>query len=285
MIVLTDGGSTKCDWVLLDSKANIHLKTTTQGLNPSLLSVIELKQIIQSNSELISMASLVKQVRFYGAGCGTLQHSKKIEEVLLHFYPDASITVYEDTLAAVRSVTVKPAVVCILGTGSNSVFFDGTKVYQPFQSLGYILMDDASGNYFGKKLLRDYFFKIMPEELRKSFKNTYNLSPDYLKENLYKKQYPNAYLASFAPFLFSQPDREGYFYNVLTAGFSSFIKNYVLCFPNAQQVPVHFVGSIAFAAKDILAECLKNHNLQIGKIVKRPIEGLISHYQNQIINT
>ncbi len=285
MILLTDGGSTKCDWVLLDSKANVHLKTTTRGLNPSLLSALALKEIVQENNELTSIASLVKQVQFYGAGCGTLQHSKKLKEVLLHFYPDASVTVYEDTIAAVHSVTEKPAVVCILGTGSNSVFFDGTTTHQPFPSLGYVIMDDASGNYFGKKLLRDYFFKIMPQELRKHFKNTYNLSPDYIKENLYKKQYPNAYLASFAPFLFLQPDRDAYFYNALTGGFSSFIKNYVLCFPDAREVPVHFVGSIAFAAKDILAECLKNHNLQIGKIVKRPIEGLISYYQNQIFNT
>lgn len=279
MLLFTDGGSTKCDWVGLDQQKQVVFTSTTSGLNPSVLNDNELEKVVRSLNNLQTISGQVTKIDFYGAGCGSATYKTRLKKVLKNVFLRADVNVEEDTLAAVRSVTTKPALVCILGTGSNSCYFDGNKIHQPIPSLGYILMDEGSGNYFGKQLLRDYFYKSMPETIYNAFKENYNLLPDVVKQNLYQKPNPNAYLASFASFVFSQPDVDGYFYNMLTKGLSQFIKKRVLCFQEASDVPIHFVGSIAYFSKEILTECLENFNLQVGKIIQKPIDGLVSYYQ------
>jgi N-acetylglucosamine kinase-like BadF-type ATPase len=281
MLLFADGGSTKCDWVGLDTTKKVVFKTTTQGLNPAILDSSEIKNIINASEDLQAIKKQVDTVDFYGAGCGTEKGTKKITAVLSIVFPKAKITVKEDLYAAVHAVTTTPAIVCILGTGSNSCFYDTKTIKTPFPALGYILMDDGSGNYFGKQLLRDYFFKIMPKELRLKFKSQYDLSPQNIKDNLYQEPKPNAYLASFSKFIFNESDQNEYFRKLLAQGFSIFIKNHVLCFKQSKSVPIHFVGSIAYFGKDMLVECLKNFNLQPGTIIQKPIPGLITYYQKQ----
>lgn len=285
MTLITDGGSTKCDWVLLDAAGKPLLKTATLGLNPTVVPKEELALRITSNESLKPIFSKVNTLDFFGAGCGTPSPRQLLKDVLQELFFNAKVKVYEDIAAAVFSVTEKPGIVCILGTGSNSCYFDGTQIHAPIPSLGYILMDEASGNYFGKKLIRDYFYHNMPKEIAAEFNKNFNLNADDIKMNLYKKSNPNAYLASFAQFIFSQEEITPYFYSILKEGISNFINCRILTFKNAYEAPIHFVGSIAHYSKPIIEECFKEQQLHLGNIVQKPIDGLIAHYKTKILKS
>lgn len=283
MTLITDGGSTKCDWVLLDGSGQIVFKTTTLGLNPSVVQKEELASRISGNEFLKNIFTEVKTLDFFGAGCGTSTPKNILKEVLATLFPKAIVNVFEDLTAAVYAVTNEPGIVCILGTGSNSCYFDGKKIHAPIPSLGYALMDEASGNYFGKRLIRDYYYKRMPEEIASEFSKKYDLDPDAIKINLYTKPNPNAYLASFAEFIFTQKQINPYFHKLIKEGISSFIECRILSFKNAHQVPIHFIGSIAHFSEEVIKKCFNEHQLQLGNIVQRPIDGLIAHYKRKIL--
>lgn len=283
MILIADGGSTKCDWILLDPEGEILLKTRTKGLNPAVFKNEILLQRLLENQDLKAIKEKVRKVHFYGAGCGTRKPSEELQSMLSGYFSSAEeVVVQEDMAAAVYAATTELGIVCILGTGSNSCYFDGKNIKTAVSSLGYILMDEASGNYFGKRLIRDYYYKKMPQELAKDFEKQFDLSPDVIKENLYKKENPNTYLASFAEFIF-QNERNGYFYKLISEGMENFIEHRVLCFKEAQNVPVHFIGSIAYFSQDIIRDVAKPYHLEVGNFVRRPIDGLIEYYRSNVL--
>lgn len=284
MILITDGGSTKCDWVLLNHQRDVVFRTKTPGLNPAVLTSEELKRRIIDNRDLRAISEQIEAVDFYGAGCGTSKPKKSVHQVLSALFPNAAIKVYEDTAAAVFAVTTTPGIVCILGTGSNSCYFDGKNIHQPIASLGYSVMDEASGSWFGRALIRDYFYKRMPTSIAEAFAANYNLDADDIKMNLYQKPHPNAYLATFAPFLFQEKGgvkKDAYFYDLIKKEMATFIDCRILSFENATEVPIHFVGSIAQFSKDIIEECFREHNLKLGTILQHPIDGLIEYYKSR----
>ncbi|MDN3724065.1 N-acetylglucosamine kinase [Aequorivita sp. SDUM287046] len=286
MTLIIDGGSTKCDWVLLDNSSKIIFKTATLGLNPTVIPKEEMQQRISENITLKNVFDTVEVLDFYGAGCGTPTPRNILKVVLEEIFLNAKISVYEDMTAAVYATTTKPGIVCILGTGSNSCYFDGKNIHTPIASLGFILMDEASGNYFGKRLIRDYYYRKMPSGLALEFEKIYNLEADDIKMNLYKKANPNAYLASFAQFIFNNNSRvktmNSYFYKLIKEGISIFIENRIVCYEQAHHVPIHFIGSIAHFSKEIIQECFSEKNLTLGNIVQRPIDGLIDYYRLKI---
>ena len=283
MILITDGGSTKCDWILLDQKGNVVLKTRTKGLNPAVVPDENIRERILANQDLLPFVTKITVVDFFGAGCGTKTPIRLLTRILSEIFPLATVSVNEDMVAAVYAATTKPGIVCILGTGSNSCYFDGTHIHNGVESLGYSLMDEASGNYFGKRLIRDYFYKKMPSQLALEFENKFNLDPDEIKNHLYKRHNPNMYLASFAEFIFTSKEVNGYFYKLITEGMLKFIEYRILCFKESQNVPIHFIGSIAHFSEDIIKDCMKPYNLELGNIIRRPIDGLIDYYrQNKL---
>ncbi|WP_010179892.1 BadF/BadG/BcrA/BcrD ATPase family protein [Aquimarina agarilytica] len=284
MILLADGGSTKCDWILLDHNGEQVLKTRTKGLNPAVFKSDILETRLFANEDLKDYKSQVKSVHFYGAGCGTPGPTKILEDILASYFVGAEIMVKEDMVAAVFAATTEPGIVCILGTGSNSCYFDGDNIQMEVESLGYVLMDEASGNYFGKRLIRDYYYKRMPKVIADEFEKRYDLSPDAIKENVYRNENPNTYLANFAEFIFTSEERNGYFYLLITEGIKKFIENRVMCFPEAQNVPIHFIGSIAHFSQDIIKDALLPYHLTMGNIVRRPIDGIIDYYRNEILS-
>jgi len=283
MILITDGGSTKCDWILLNQKGDVVLKTRTKGLNPAVVPDENIRERILANQELLPFVTKITVVDFFGAGCGTKTPIRLLTRILSEIFPLATVSVNEDMVAAVYAATTKPGIVCILGTGSNSCYFDGTHIHNGIESLGYSLMDEASGNYFGKRLIRDYFYKKMPSQLALKFENKFNLDPDEIKNHLYKRHNPNMYLASFAEFIFTSKEVNGYFYKLITEGMLKFIEYRILCFKESQNVPIHFIGSIAHFSEDIIKDCMKPYNLELGNIIRRPIDGLIDYYrQNKL---
>ncbi len=282
MILIADSGSTKCDWVCLDSDGKVILKTASLGLNPSVLTPKEFEDRILEISDLSNISKSIKVLEFYGAGCGTESPKNIVHLSLSKLFPNADVSVREDIAAAVYAVTCDPGIVCILGTGSNSCYFDGEHIHTPMASLGYVIMDEASGSYFGKRLIRDFYYNKMPIDIALEFEKNYDLDPDEIKTNLYKKPKPNAYLASFAKFIFSQNQINLYFAELLKEGILSFINYRILSFKEAKNLPIHFVGSIAYFSREIIKDCLKENNLILGKIVQKPIDGLIEYYQNNL---
>jgi len=283
MILIADGGSTKCDWILLDMKGEVVFQTRTKGLNPAVFPKRQLEERLAENEDLRGVVNTVEKVHFFGAGCGTETPRKLLEDIIAAYFTHADdVMVKEDMVAAVYAATTEPGIVCILGTGSNSCYFDGENIEMTVQSLGYMLMDEASGNYFGKRLIRDYYYKRMPPELAVKFEQSFNLDSDEIKKNLYKEENPNTYLASFAEFIFSN-ERNGYFYKLVHEGLQEFIHSRVLCFKQAQNVPIHFIGTIAFFSEDIIRAVAQPYQLEIGNIIRRPIDALLEHYRKNVI--
>ncbi len=277
MILIADSGSTKTNWIAIDTNGNELFKANTKGLNPAVFSEQILTNRIKDCKTLISSQNEVDVIHFYGAGCGTKTPKVILHNVLINIFPNAKIHIKEDTLAAVNSVTTEPAIVCILGTGSNCSFFDGKKTHQKIASLGYSVMDDASGNYFGRILLRDYFFHKMPTEFATNFAKNYNLDADDIKKHLYKKENPNTYLANFSHFLVQNKNSK-YAQNVILTGIRLFIKNQILQFKNCTDLPIHFIGSLAFFLQDEIKILFKEYNLKLGKIERHPINGLVNYH-------
>jgi len=281
MILIADGGSTKADWVLLDKLGAEVFKTRTGGLNPAVFDAELMKSRIQENLDLVGCKNKITNVYFYGAGCGTEKPTLLLKSIFESFFTNAKVEVKEDTYAAAYAVTTKPGIVCILGTGSNSCYFDGKNVDVRIPSLGYILMDEASGNYFGKRLIRDYYYKRMPSKLAKKFEKNFDVNADVIKRNIYKESNPNTYLAHFAEFIFKNEGNR-YFDKVLEKGINVFFKTRILTYKEVGKVPVHFVGSIAYFARNIIKIVAKKHNVELGEIVRRPIDGLIAYHVEKL---
>ena len=283
MRLIVDSGSTKTDWIAIDDAGHILFETQTLGLNPQVLSEDIVEERIINNYELYRVRNEVDSVYFYGAGCGTEPPRKLMDKVLATIFQNAETIVKEDTYAAVYAITdpKEQSIVCILGTGSNCSYFDGDSVHQKVTSLGYVLMDDASGNYFGRQLLRDYYFNKIPDELSSMFAEEFNLGAEEIKTNLYKKTNPNTYLATFAKFVIVHKD-EAYVQGLVRKGLRLFIENQILQFENAKDLPIHFIGSIAHFLKNELEEELQSFGLTLGKVLKKPIEGLVSYHLNHL---
>ena len=285
MIFLIDSGSTKTDWIAVDKNGSqLFEKVRTKGLNPAILTTNELLGRIQENDVLRNNKEKVEKIFFYGAGCGTEAPNLALAQVLRSYFQNAEVTVEEDTLAAVYSTINdnEPAVVCIMGTGSNCTYYDGHKAHQRVKSLGYILMDDASGNYYGKELIRDYFYKHMPVKLRIAFNEKYNMDEDFIKYNIYKEPNPNAYLASFAEFMFLHKESE-YIKELIKSGVRSLAKNMIFQFKEElKTAPVHFAGTIAFLSQEEIREVGAEMGFKVGNFIRRPIEGLVTYHTKNL---
>ena len=280
MIFIVDSGSTKTDWIALDDSGQVLFSTQTLGLNPQVLPSAILTERIINNYDLYQNREKVSHVHFYGAGCGVESPARRIEKVFTEIFTQSNFSILEDTYAAVYAATQPndPAIVCIMGTGSNCTYFDGKEIEQRITSLGYVLMDEASGNFFGKQLIRAYYFKTMPEALAKKFEYQYDLSPDTIKENVYRRENPNTYLAKFAQFII-QHKRVPEMKTIIEDGLQRFISHQILQFEDAKDVPIHFIGSIAHYLQDEIDTALKKNGLRLGNVVKRPIDGLVEHHQ------
>lgn len=282
MILIVDSGSTKSDWIAVNKTGEQILeKQRTKGLNPEILDVKKLKKTILNNDELNKNKDGVTNIFFYGAGCGTDRGKELVREALKEVFTNAKISVQEDTMAAVYGTIShidEAAVVCILGTGSNCSYYDGKKLHQRVTSLGYILMDDAAGNYYGKRLIRDYYFNHMPENIKVAFGSKYNLDADYIKYNIYKLPNPNAYLANFAEFMFLNMD-SSYILELVKDGIREFANNMIMQYKKElKSVPVHFAGSIAFFSQAQIKEVAEEMGFKVGNIERRPIEGLVKFH-------
>ncbi|MGB1037119.1 MAG: hypothetical protein ACPGYY_00595 [Bacteroidia bacterium] len=274
MILVADSGSTKCDWILIDGDQNQH-KTHTMGFNPFFHSSALVADKLMENE----LRHEVSEIYFYGAGCSSDERNHIINIGLKNVFTNASIIKVDHDLtgAAIASCQGEEGIACIIGTGSNSCYFDGKNVHEEVPALGYILGDEGSGSYFGKIMLSEWLYNRMPPQLAEAFQKEYNLSKEGIFEAVHHKPNPNVYLASFMRFASANLDHT-YFKEMIYEGMAKFINIHVWCYDNFREVPVNFVGSIAYYFRDVLEEVARNHRFTVGKIERRPIEPLAAYH-------
>ena len=278
MILIIDSGSTKSDWVILNKLGKEILRTQTVGFNPYFISTKEIEYEILKNKELVKLNKSVNKIFFYGAGCSSQEMNAIVEKALYNTFSNATILVAHDLLAAAYAAyNGKPAIVCILGTGSNSCYFDGEKLYEETPSLAYILGDEGSGNNLGKRILQAYFLKKIPKPLHKAFKERYNLTANELNKNVYQNQFANKYLASFSRFV-SDYKCEPFIQNLIYDSLKEFFTNQVLPYKQSRFSEINFIGSVAHYYEEILYAVAAEFHLKIGFIIRKPIDNLVKYH-------
>ncbi|PCJ63744.1 MAG: hypothetical protein COA58_15495 [Bacteroidetes bacterium] len=281
MILVADSGSTKCDWILID-ESNKYRKTHTMGFNPFFHSSELVRTTLMENELLKEEREHISEIYFYGAGCSSSTRIKIIEDGLRQVFTKAIIVKVDHDLtgAALATSNGEMGITCILGTGSNSCYFDGVKTHEKVPALGYILGDEGSGSYFGKILLSEWLYHRVPSDLADALEKEYNLSKEGIFDAVHHQPNPNVYLASFMPFI-SKNRTHPYFKEMVYQGLAKFINIHVWCYDNFREVPVNFVGSIAYYFKEVLEEVARNHRFTVGKIEKRPVEPLAAYHFNK----
>ena len=279
MIVIADSGSTKCDWVVLNNAGEQTIVTNTSGFNPYYKDSAEIERILRGNTDLSNACLQIEEVHFYGAGCSSDKLISIVENGLKSVFTKAVVNIHHDVYgSALSTYSGEPGISCILGTGSNACYFDGKTIDNGIPSLGYILNDEGSGNAIGKKLITNYAYGKLPTELATDFETYFSTDLGTILTNIYQKPHANTYIASFAPFA-SKHRKHTFIQTLISKGFEDFLKLHVLSFSNAHQVPVHFVGSVAFHFKEELQQACEDLDLQLGNVIQKPIDGLIRHHQ------
>ncbi|UOU98758.1 hypothetical protein MUU74_02135 [Chryseobacterium daecheongense] len=283
MVAIVDSGSTKTDWVILDDFKKVFLKTETIGFNPNFINKELIVPEIEKNNSLASVKNSITRIFFYGSGCGIQKNCETIEEELSKVFANASITVKEDLMAAAYAAyDGKPAIVCIMGTGSNSCYFDGENLKIKLPSLGFLMGDEGSGSAIGKQLVRRYFMQKLPEDLHREFEETYQLTIDKALKNMYHTTRPNAYLADFNKFVVERKEHP-YFQQMVFDEMMNFFDYQVLPYEEAKDAEINFIGSIAYYYENILRSAAAELNLNVGHVVQKPIESLVNYHIKYIL--
>jgi N-acetylglucosamine kinase-like BadF-type ATPase len=283
MYFVVESGSTKSDWVLIENK-NSQSFYSTMGFNPYFHSSDLIEEELKKNIELAALSDRVEGIYFYGAGCSSPELNNIVKVGLGRVFKNAEIVVDHDLLACAYSTyTGRPVISCILGTGSNSCYFDGTNLSEEVPALGYILGDEGSGSFFGKQLLSSYLYKRLPAEMEKDFNQTYQYDKNDLIEFVYKRPNANVFIASFMPFI-AKHKEDQFVKNMVVDGFKKFMEIHVCCFANYRDVEVNFVGSISDIFEAELREAAKEFNINIGRIIRRPVESLVEYHLNYVLH-
>lgn len=276
--LIIDAGGSSTTWTVINAHEIIHL-ITTDGFSPVHQFKEDLWALIQT-AELQQFA--VNNIYYYGAGISGKINKELVKSTLQEAFPKAPIEVYSDLLAAAHATSGnEEGISCILGTGSNVCFFDGQQIISRHHSLGYILGDEGSGADLGKRVLQYYFYNTFDETLSNSFKKTFDADIKNVLDRTYKGTNANRYLANFAHFL---AQHRGHYMveNIIEDAFLNFLNAQVLKYREAWTHPIHYIGSIAYEFRDILATLHESMGLQLGIVIKDPMEGLIPYYQQQI---
>lgn len=277
MILIADSGSTKCSWALCDKKGTLIKEIKTIGFNPYFINKPNILKHLEK-SELNDYKNRIKDIFFYGAGCSSKKKNRIIELAFEEFFINANINVSHDLDAACFAMyNGEPNITCILGTGSNSCYYDGKKISEHGPSLSFIMGDEASGNYFGKKILSLYFNNIMPDELKKILEDSFETDIAIVNEKVYNTSRANVFLANYFPFIIETKNYP-LIQKLIKDTLDEFISLHVKGFSNCHEVEINFIGSVAYFLSEEINEALKRHNLKLGRILKNPIKRLIEFH-------
>lgn len=279
MQLIADSGSTKVDWRAIKDDGSI-VEISTEGINPVFITPEEIVKIL-SQKLLPVIGPGVKNVYFYGAGVVSPQLIATLSESFKKVFPESETFAASDVLAAARALCGhNPGIACIMGTGSNSCFYDGENIAKNVRAGGFILGDEASGGVLGKKLISDFIKGLLPAHIQAEFDKRYDL--DYMKvvEKVYKQPMPSRFLASFAPFI-NEFIADPYMENLVSTSFDEFFKRNISQYDYKNHT-VNFVGSIAYYFKDKLVAAAERNGMKVGRVLKTPIEGLVEYHKGII---
>lgn len=277
MILIADSGSTKTDWVLCDG-TTIVTRVKTQGLNPTLQSEEEIAEVLSMELAGKIEADAPQKIFFYGAGCAYESANSRMSRALKTIFTTDNIDINSDLLGAARAMCGhENGIACILGTGSNSCLYDGEKIIDNTPSLGYILGDEGSGSYLGRRLLSDCLKKQLPKELCMEFMNRYNLDMATILEHVYQMPLPNRWLASFTPFLVEHkevPEIKA----MIKQCFTDFFKRNTMVYRRSW-LPIHIIGGVGVNFENEIKETAESLGFSVGKVAESPIDGLIEYHK------
>ncbi len=283
MVIIADSGSTKCDWALIQPDGEIISIFSTMGFNPFFHTRETISAELFKNRGHFPPLKRIEKVFFYGAGCSSPEKNKIIEQGLKLFFTSSEIHIDHDLVgAAYATYSGEPGIACILGTGSNSCYFDGESIREEVPSLAFILGDEGSGSYFGKALLRAYFYRTLPDVLKTEFEKEFSVDKDTLFSEVYNNPKANVYLASYMRFV-SEHQQHGFIKELIMKGLKEFLNIHVSCFKESSEVPINFVGSVAYFNQEILEVALKDEGMKLGVIEKKPIQGLIQYHMDHVL--
>ncbi|HYF31296.1 MAG TPA: N-acetylglucosamine kinase [Chitinophagaceae bacterium] len=278
-ILLADSGATKCEWCLIQKGRK---KTAfTQGLSPYFLTEEQIVGILHQEMPGISGNTSIEKIHYYGTGMRNPANVSIVGKALKQVFNGAVISINDDMLAAARGLNgTEKGIACNLGTGSFSCYYNGSKITKQAPGIGYILGDEGSGAYLGKKVIQYYMYNTFDEELRYKFDDKYKTSPVEILENTYRKPLANRYLAGFCYFL---AENRGHYMieNIIEDGLNDFFFQHLCKYSESWKYPIHFVGSVAFGFRDVLQELCQSYEFELGKILKNPMEGLIDYHTNR----
>ncbi len=275
--LIADSGATKCEWKLVaDGKTKTIL---TQGISPYFLSPDQIMTLL--GKELLPKIknAAVTDIHFYGTGLSNQENAAIIKKVLKKLFPKAKIEVQTDLLAAARALCGhKKGIACILGTGSNSCYYDGKKIVKNSPGLGYVLGDEGSGAYLGKKVVQYYLYNTFDEDLKSRFEKRFQVSAIEILDHVYKQPLANRYLASYAIFL---AENRGHYMieNIIEDGLNDFFFTHLYKYRESWTLPIHFIGSIAFGFRDVLKDLCDTYELELGNVIKAPMQGLLAYHK------
>lgn len=275
-ILIADSGATKAEWCLLSAEKKQTVFTT--GLSPYFLTTDAIADLVRQElvSELEGIG--VDAIFFYGTGCANPENAKSVKKALLSVFPKAEVHVATDLMAAARAVCGREkGIACILGTGSNSCYYNGKTIVKNSPGIGYVLGDEGSGAYLGKKVIQYYLYNTFDEDLRALFDAKFVTTPVEILDNVYKKPLPNRYLATFTMFL---AENRGHYMveNIIEDGLNDFFFQHLNKYNEVWKYPVNFVGSVADGFKDVLQSLCASYEFEMGTVLKAPMQGLVNYH-------
>ena len=275
-ILLADSGATKCEWRLLHN--NRIKPLSTQGISPYFFTEPQIVDLIRSVQAGLPKNVVVEEVHYYGTGMRNPENVKLVRRALKKVFKDVETEVNDDMLAAARALNgTGKGMACNLGTGSFSCFYNGKKITRQAPGIGYILGDEGSGAYLGRKVVQYYMYNTFDEELKYRFDDKYKTSPVEILENTYRKPLANRYLASFCYFL---TENRGHYMieNIIEDGLNDFFFQHLCKYNESWKYPIHFVGGVAEGFRDVLKHLCQSYEFELGKVLKDPMQGLIAYH-------
>lgn len=274
--LIADSGATKAEWCLLNDGGKKTI--ITQGISPYFLATEQIIDLLLKELKPRLKNAEIDEIYYYGTGCANPENARSVKKALHKVFPAAKAEVTHDLMAAARALCgKKKGIACILGTGSNSCYYDGKKIVKNSPGLGYILGDEGSGAYLGKKVIQYYLYGTFDDELRGRFDATYTTNAKEILEHVYKKPLPNRYLAGFCQFL---AENRGHYMieNIIEDGLNDFFFNHLCKYRETWTLPVSFAGGVAFGFQDVLKQLCNSYEFELGIIMKNPMEGLVKYH-------
>ena len=287
MKLIADSGSTKTDWRLIDDEGQIH-QAKTEGLNPFFKTTMDcsetLEEVLLPQFKFPSLLKKVDlEIHFYGAGCSSAAKCLVVERAFKQVFNKATVEIEHDLLGAARALCGhSPGIAAILGTGSNSCYYDGKEVVQNVTALGYILGDEGSGAYIGKKLIKDYLDKELPESVVERFEKRFDFTKDEILDKVYQDSLPNRFLASFSKWVYQIRDKEEYAQELISWSIGAFLDKHICKYKNHKEVELNVVGSVGYFHSRTLKVLAEERGIKVGKVLETPIAGLVLYHTGQI---